>query len=93
MNKTPFQKWINDNGEKPKKVARDLGISRSYLYQISGGFRTPSPELSMKIHNFTNKELSLEELLFPFGAPCEAPQTPDSDRVSSIPMEESCLGT
>lgn len=35
--------------EEQELLARSCGTSRAYLYQISGGFREPGPELAAKL--------------------------------------------
>lgn len=46
-----------------KQFASDLGISTSYLYQLLRKERKPSLELALKIEQYTNGEVSVQELL------------------------------
>lgn len=39
--------------EEQEILARACGTSKAYLHQLAGGFRTPGPELAMKIADQT----------------------------------------
>ncbi len=47
---TMTKQWMRlAEPEEQEIMARACGTTRSYMYHLSGGFRTPQPELAMRI--------------------------------------------
>jgi transcriptional regulator with XRE-family HTH domain len=58
-----MQAWLKKaNATERSQVAAKAGTSVGYLYQIAGGHRRPSLELSRKLRNATDGEVSISSL-------------------------------
>jgi hypothetical protein len=61
-----------------------IGTSYGYLRLLVCNVRRPSPELAARISAATNGEVTIEELLFPYGIPEESKfSTPNQEAVNS----------
>lgn len=47
-------------------LAKDLGVTRSHLYNVIKYIHGVSPGLAKKIEEYTNGEVKATDLLFPF---------------------------
>lgn len=60
---TQMQEWLKKATTPERdRVAAEAGTSVAYLYQIAGGHRNPSLELSKKLQAATSGELTIAGL-------------------------------
>lgn len=61
----PLKKWLRQKDLSGSEFCRLLDIDRSTLTRYFNGSRVPTKSLAVKIHEFTNGEVGLIDLLFP----------------------------
>lgn len=58
-----LQQWFADKPRGSKvQMTRALGISKTYMSMLISGRETPSAAMAVMIHQYTNGEVSREEL-------------------------------
>jgi transcriptional regulator with XRE-family HTH domain len=60
-----LKRYLFEKSLSVKKLAEQLGVSKSLIYHILNGLRMPSRALAAKIEELTEGMVSKEELLFP----------------------------
>ena len=48
-----------------RKIAKDLGVSNTHIYNITAKKGNPSPKLAKKIEEYTHGEIKAIDLLWP----------------------------
>lgn len=59
--KVPFAEWLQRVGAKHSDIARELGITTSYVRQLSRGASTPGAKLRLKIATHTKGEVRFDD--------------------------------
>lgn len=60
-----LREWARKRGVRLSHMAENLGITRSYIYDLSHGRRFCAPELAEQISDFTRGEVKANTLIVP----------------------------
>ena len=58
-----FKHWLEAQGIRPGKAAKDLGRSRSTIKRLVDGERTPSAEIMDQVYKYTKGAVSANDWL------------------------------
>jgi DNA-binding transcriptional regulator YdaS (Cro superfamily) len=59
--------YIKSGKMLSKDIAATAGVSKGYISLVSRKVRTPSPPVALRISRATRGEVSVMELLYPYG--------------------------
>lgn len=55
-----FREWLRTCGMTPNKIAKDLGVSVSSIYNAANGYFTPGRALAVEIEALSGGAVSIE---------------------------------
>lgn len=59
-----LKEYLQKNNITLIRVAKELGMSYPYLFQIANGYRSPSDKIASKISDYTKGEVTPDELMW-----------------------------
>jgi DNA-binding transcriptional regulator YdaS (Cro superfamily) len=60
-----LREWLFRKKITQTKLAKEVGVSKQYMYLVCSNKHRVSSKLALKIEKFTNGEVTAEELVFP----------------------------
>ena len=58
-----LREWMAKNDKMNNEMAKDIGIGHAYLASIVTGNRSAGYRTAWKIQNYTNNEVTLEDII------------------------------